>query len=68
MARYKLSPEERAAEKERKENLRNIMRGRKRAFLLFLIIDDKMPANGFVKPLVDKLYWTAITDKMSVIC
>ena len=27
MPRYKLSPEERAAEKERKENLRNIMRG-----------------------------------------
>ena len=25
--RYKLSPEERAAEKERKENLRNIMKG-----------------------------------------
>lgn len=27
MPRYKLSPEERAAEKERKENLRNIMNG-----------------------------------------
>ena len=27
MPRYKLSPEERAAEKERKENLRNLMRG-----------------------------------------
>ena len=27
MPRYKLSPEERAAEKERKENLRNIMQG-----------------------------------------
>ena len=27
MPKYKLSPEERAAEKERKENLRNIMRG-----------------------------------------
>ncbi len=27
MPRYKLSPEERAAEKERKENLRNIMKG-----------------------------------------
>ena len=27
MSRYKLSPEERAAEKERKENLRNIMQG-----------------------------------------
>ena len=26
MPRYKLSPEERAAEKERKENLRNIMK------------------------------------------
>ena len=32
------------------------VRGRKRAFLLFLIIDNKIPANGFVKPLVDKLY------------
>ena len=27
MPRYKLSPIERAAEKERKENLRNIMKG-----------------------------------------
>ena len=27
MPRYKLSPEERAAEKERKENLRSIMKG-----------------------------------------
>ena len=27
MPKYKLNPEERAAEKERKENLRNIMRG-----------------------------------------
>mgnify|MGYP000860734269 FL=1 len=27
MLRYKLSPEERAAEKERKDNLRNIMKG-----------------------------------------
>ena len=27
MPRYKLSPEERAAEKERKENLRNIIKG-----------------------------------------
>ena len=27
MPRYKLSPEERAAEKERKENLRNLMQG-----------------------------------------
>ena len=27
MPRYKLSPEERAAEKERKDNLRNIMKG-----------------------------------------
>ena len=27
MPRYKLSPEERAEEKERKENLRNIMQG-----------------------------------------
>lgn len=27
MPKYKLSPEERAAEKERKENLRNIMKG-----------------------------------------
>ena len=27
MPRYKLSPEERAAEQERKENLRNIMKG-----------------------------------------
>ena len=26
MPRYKLSPEERAAEKERKDNLRNIMK------------------------------------------
>ena len=27
MPRYKLSPEERAAEKERKDNLRSIMKG-----------------------------------------
>ena len=27
MSRYKLSPEERAAEKERKDNLRSIMKG-----------------------------------------
>ena len=27
MPKYKLSPEERAAEKERKDNLRNIMKG-----------------------------------------
>jgi len=27
MRKYKLSPEERAAEKERKENLRNVMKG-----------------------------------------
>lgn len=27
MPKYKLSPEERAAEKERKENLRNLMQG-----------------------------------------
>ena len=27
MPRYKLRPEERAAEKERKDNLRNIMKG-----------------------------------------
>ena len=33
MPRYKLSPEERAAEKERKENLRNIMKGQSFGFL-----------------------------------
>lgn len=32
MPRYKLSPEERAAEKERKENLRNIMKAQSFGF------------------------------------
>ena len=32
MPMYKLSPEERAAEKERKENLRNIIKGQSFGF------------------------------------
>ena len=63
MPKYKLSPEERAAEKERKENLRNIMKGLdvksfddlKDVFKLML---GEMLENGLEGELDDELGYT----------
>ena len=63
MPRYKLSPEERAAEKERKENLRNIMRGLDiKSFDdlkdAFKIMVREMLENGLDGELDDELGYT----------
>ncbi len=63
MPRYKLSPEERAAEKERKENLRNIMKGLDvKSFEdlkdVFKLMVGEMLENGLEGELDDKLGYT----------
>ncbi|MDO5478478.1 MAG: transposase [Clostridia bacterium] len=63
MPRYKLSPEERAAEKERKENLRNIMKGLDVKNFddlkdVFKMMVGEMLENGLDGELVDELGYT----------
>ena len=63
MPRYKLSPEERAAEKERKENLRNIMNGLDvKSFEdlkdVFKLMVGEMLENGLEGELDDELGYT----------
>lgn len=63
MPRYKLSPEERAAEQERKENLRNIMKGldvKKFEDLkdVFKLMVGEMLENGLEGELDDELGYT----------
>ena len=63
MPRYKLSPEERAAEKERKENLRNIMKGLDvKSFDdlkdVFKLMVGEMLENGLEGELDDELGYT----------
>lgn len=63
MPRYKLSPEERAAEKERKENLRNIMKGLDlKSFEdlkdVFKLMVGEMLENGLEGELDDELGYT----------
>ena len=63
MPRYKLSPEERAAEKERKENLRNIMKGLDvKSFDdlkdVFKLMVGEMIENGLEGELDDELGYT----------
>ena len=63
MPRYKLSPEERAAEKERKENLRNIMKGLDvKSFDdlkdIFKLMVGEMLENGLKGELDDELGYT----------
>ena len=63
MPRYKLSPEERAAEKERKENLRNIMKGLDvKSFDdlkdVFKLMVGEMLENGLKGELDDELGYT----------
>ena len=63
MPRYKLSPEERAAEKERKENLRNIMEGLDVKNFddlkdVFKLMVGEMLENGLEGELDDELGYT----------
>ena len=63
MPRYKLSPEERAAEKERKENLRNIMKGLDVKTFddlkdVFKLMVGEMLENGLEGELDDQLGYT----------
>ena len=63
MPRYKLSPEERAAEKERKENLRNLMRGLDVKNFedlkdVFKLMVGEMLENGLEGELEDELGYT----------
>ena len=63
MPRYKLSPEERAAEKERKENLRNIMKGLDVKNFddlkdVFKMMVGEMLENGLEGELDDELGYT----------
>lgn len=63
MPRYRLSPEERAAEKERKENLRNIMKGLDvKSFDdlkdVFKLMVGEMLENGLEGELDDELGYT----------
>lgn len=63
MPRYKLSPEERAAEQERKENLRNIMKGLDvKSFDdlkdVFKMMVGEMLENGLDGELDDELGYT----------
>lgn len=63
MPKYKLSPEERAAEKERKENLRNIMKGLDvKSFDdlkdIFKLMVGEMLENGLEGELDDELGYT----------
>ena len=63
MPRYKLSPEERAAEKERKENLRNIMKGLDVKTFddlkdVFKLMVGEMLENGLEGELDDELGYT----------
>lgn len=63
MPRYKLSPEERVAEKERKENLRNIMKGLDvKSFDdlkdVFKLMAGEMLENGLEGELDDELGYT----------
>lgn len=63
MPRYKLSPEERAAEKERKENLRNIMQGLDVRDIndlkdVFKLMVGEMLENGLEGELDDELGYT----------
>ena len=63
MPKYKLSPEERAAEKERKENLRNIMKGLDvKSFddlkEVFKLMIGEMLENGLEGELDDELGYT----------
>ena len=63
MPKYKLSPEERAAEKERKENLRNIMKGLDvKSFDdlkdVFKLMVGEMLENGLEGELDDELGYT----------
>lgn len=63
MPRYKLSPEERAAEKERKENLRNIMKGLEVKNFddlkdVFKLMVGEMLENGLEGELDDELGYT----------
>lgn len=63
MPRYKLSPEERAAERERKENLRNIMKGLDvKSFDdlkdVFKLMVGEMLGNGLEGELDDELGYT----------
>ena len=63
MPRYKLSPEERALEKERKENLRNIMKGLDVKNFedlkdVFKLMVGEMLENGLEGELDDELGYT----------
>ena len=63
MPRYKLSPEERAAKKERKENLRNIMKGLDVKNFddlkdVFKMMVGEMLENGLDRELDDELGYT----------
>ena len=63
MPKYKLSPEERAAEKERKENLRNIMKGLDVKTFddlkdVFKLMVGEMLENGLEGELDDELGYT----------
>lgn len=63
MPRYKLSPEERAAEKERKDNLRNIMKGLEVKNFddlkgVFKLMVGEMLENGLDGELDDELGYT----------
>ena len=65
MPRYKLSPEERAAEQERKENLRNIMKGLDVKNFddlkdVFKMMVGEMLENGLDGELDDELGYTTI--------
>ena len=63
MPRYKLSPEERALEQERKENLRNIIKGLDVKYFddlkdVFKMMVEEMLENGFDGELDDELSYT----------
>ena len=63
MPRYKLSPEERAIEQERKKNLRNIMKGLKLKNFndlkdVFKMMVGEMLENGLDRELDDELDYT----------
>ncbi len=67
MPRYKLSPEERAAEKERKENLRNIMKGLNVKNFddlkdVFKMMVGEMLENGLDGELDDELGYTLANE------
>ena len=59
MPRYKLSPEERALEQERKENLRNIMKG--------LDVKNFDDLKDVFKMMVEKCSKMVLTESLTII-